>query len=222
MRFQSTERFYCRSPRPHARNPARNSFAKGALQNHICGFESYMPSQAMRSHALTAAGSSCQPCVARPGRDARAPDQRGGDLIRLTSRQSYAQWHHRVFERNAVATAQHSDSCRRYSGVAPAVTALRFQRFSRPRRASPRNAAESDFARAKLGCESARGPDADRHAKVLIIIRLRGSTFDAWSHGWEIDSARITPSPLYLGIDATSLFKSSTGRVGFLQNQAEG
>jgi exodeoxyribonuclease V alpha subunit len=31
-------------------------------------------------------------------------------------------------------------------------------------------------------CESARGPDADRHAKVLIIIRLRGSTFEAWSH----------------------------------------
>jgi hypothetical protein len=28
---------------------ARNSFAKGALQNHICGFESCMPSQPVRS-----------------------------------------------------------------------------------------------------------------------------------------------------------------------------
>jgi hypothetical protein len=33
---------------------------------------------------------------------------------------------------------------------------------------------------------------------------------------------RTTPSPLYLGIDATSLFKSCTGGVGFLQTQAEG
>jgi hypothetical protein len=43
------ERFCCRSPRPHARNPWRNSFAKGALQNHICRFESCMPSQPERS-----------------------------------------------------------------------------------------------------------------------------------------------------------------------------
>jgi hypothetical protein len=28
-------------------------------------------------------------------------------------------------------------------------------------------------------CESAWGPDADRHAKILIIIRFRGSNFDA-------------------------------------------
>jgi hypothetical protein len=28
---------------------ARNSFAKGALQNHICGFAPYMPSQPVRS-----------------------------------------------------------------------------------------------------------------------------------------------------------------------------
>jgi hypothetical protein len=28
---------------------ARNSYAKGALQNHICGFDSYMPSQPVRS-----------------------------------------------------------------------------------------------------------------------------------------------------------------------------
>jgi hypothetical protein len=30
-------------------------------------------------------------------------------------------------------------------------------------------------------CESARGPDADRYAKVLIIIRLEGSNFGAFS-----------------------------------------
>jgi hypothetical protein len=28
-------------------------------------------------------------------------------------------------------------------------------------------------------CESVRGPDADRHAKVLTIIRLEGSKFGA-------------------------------------------
>ena len=31
-----------------------------------------------------------------------------------------------------------------------------------------------------FNCESAWGPDADRHAKVLIIIRLEGSSFGAW------------------------------------------
>jgi hypothetical protein len=31
-------------------------------------------------------------------------------------------------------------------------------------------------------CESAWGPDADRHAKALIIIWLEGSNFGAYSH----------------------------------------
>jgi hypothetical protein len=32
---------------------------------------------------------------------------------------------------------------------------------------------------AEARCESAWGPDADRHAKILIIIRFRGSNSDA-------------------------------------------
>ena len=32
---------------------------------------------------------------------------------------------------------------------------------------------------ASSGCELARGPGADRHGKVLIIIRLKGSNFGA-------------------------------------------
>ena len=31
----------------------------------------------------------------------------------------------------------------------------------------------------KTGCELAWGPDADRHAKILIIISLEGSYFGA-------------------------------------------
>src|SRR6266705_207905 len=36
---------------------------------------------------------------------------------------------------------------------------------------------------ARLGaCESARGPDADRHAKPLIYLMTKGSLLDAYSH----------------------------------------
>jgi hypothetical protein len=31
---------------------------------------------------------------------------------------------------------------------------------------------------AEARCESAWGPDADRHAKILIIIRFQGSNFE--------------------------------------------
>ena len=40
--------------------------------------------------------------------------------------------------------------------------------------------------------------------------------------GGHAPTARITPSPLYLRINATSLFKSSTGGVGFVYAEAEG
>ncbi len=39
------------------------------------------------------------------------------------------------------------------------------------------------FSETMALCESAWGPDADRHAKLLIIIRLEGSNFGAYSHG---------------------------------------
>ncbi len=40
--------------------------------------------------------------------------------------------------------------------------------------------------------------------------------------GPDAPTARITPSPLYLRINATSSFKSCSGGVGFLYAEAEG
>src|ERR1700722_12750001 len=36
--------------------------------------------------------------------------------------------------------------------------------------------------RRAIDCESARGPDADRHAKLLIHLAVEGSTLNAYSH----------------------------------------
>src|ERR1700722_4742710 len=36
--------------------------------------------------------------------------------------------------------------------------------------------------RGAIDCESARGPDADRHAKLLIHLAVEGSTLNAYSH----------------------------------------
>ena len=51
--------------------------SKANFGSNICEFKSSHPSQAMRSHALTVPGSSFQPSVALPGRDARAASASG-------------------------------------------------------------------------------------------------------------------------------------------------
>jgi len=39
----------------------------------------------------------------------------------------------------------------------------------------------SVIAISSLGCVSARGPDADRHAKLLIHLTVEGALFSAYS-----------------------------------------
>jgi hypothetical protein len=41
------------------------------------------------------------------------------------------------------------------------------------------------------GCESARGPDADRRAKLLIRLAMEGALFDAYSHQLTIGGIAI-------------------------------
>ena len=47
---------------------------------------------------------------------------------------------------------------------------------------------------ARLGtCESARGPDADRHVKLLIQFAVEGSLSGAYSHLWHETDVSSVP-----------------------------
>ena len=46
---------------------------------------------------------------------------------------------------------------------------------------------------AKIRCESARGPDADRHVKLLIQFAVEGSLSGAYSHLWHETDVSSVP-----------------------------